>query len=95
METHFEPRISCVLKSCENVGISFVFTELTVGITSCKIARTRRHLGMEWSSAVQQAEKALLSATQSMQKFKGKFPEYDQMTALAERIRMELDELRS
>ncbi len=50
---------------------------------------------MEWSSAVQQAEKALLSATQSMQKFKGKFPEYDQMTALAERIRMELDELRS
>ena len=39
METHFEPRISRVLKSCENVGINFVFTELTVGLLFGFIAR--------------------------------------------------------
>jgi hypothetical protein len=48
---------------------------------------------MDHSDALKHAQLALDSANQFMWRFKMKHPEFDQMTALAERLRMELDSL--
>jgi hypothetical protein len=69
--------------------------ELTVGVTTCKIARSRRQLGLDVAKFVEHAELALSTANKSMMKFTHKYPEFDQMTALAERIRMELTALKN
>ena len=88
-----ELRIRRARQSSESAAIDFVLTELTVGITRCQIARGRRQLGLDASMAIQQAQAALHSASSSMQRFRPLYPEFDQMTALAERLRMELDAL--
>jgi hypothetical protein len=82
-------------QSAEKTEIDFVFVELTVGITTCKIARSRRQLGLDVEEYLKHAELALSTANRSMMKFAHKHPEFDQMTALAERVRMELTALKN
>ena len=91
-----EQRIQRLRKSNEDAAIDFVFCELTTGIMNCQIARTRiENIGVDGSHAVEDAEKALHTAEKYMWKFKMRHQEFDQMTALAERLRMELDSLRA
>jgi hypothetical protein len=77
----------------ENAGIDFVFAELTVGITFCRIVRTQRQLGLEDSATIQQAQKALAVATRSMHWLRHR-PEFERMKAQAERLRVELAALK-
>ncbi len=91
---NIETRISHALQSSERAAIDFVFTEFTVGITRCQIARNRLRLGLDISMAMQQAEASVHGASNSMHRFRYSHPEFDQMTALAERLRMELNALR-
>jgi len=91
-----EMHIEKLRKQNEAAAIELVFSQLTVGITSCRIARTRRYnLGLDDTLAVRQAEKALAVAEKFVWKFKLKHPEFDQMIALAERLRFELEALRN
>jgi len=89
-----EARIRRLAESSEQAAIQFVFTELTVGITSCQIAKKRGALSLDISQALRQGEVALHAAEKYMWKFKMMHPEFDQMIALAERLRLELDSLR-
>ena len=80
----------------EQAALEFVFSQLTVGITSCRIAKSRRCiLGMDDTRPISQAEEALAIAEKFVWKFKLKHPEFDQMTALAERLRFEIDALKN
>ena len=90
-----EERVARLLRLGEGTAVDFVLTELTTGIISCKIARTRRDkLGLDYTFTLQQAQLALYTAEKFMWRFRMKHPEFDQMTALAERLRMELDSLK-
>jgi hypothetical protein len=91
-----DERIKQLRQSSEDAAIDFVFSELTTGITSCQIARLRvGRMGLDGSRAMESAEEALRAAEKYMWRFKMRHREFDQMTALAERLRLELDSLRN
>ena len=52
-----------------------------------------RKPGPDYSRSVERAQTALKTAERFMWRFRMKHPDFDQMTALAERLRMELAEL--
>jgi hypothetical protein len=77
------------------VAIDFVLTELTVGLKWCRQVRENPAMSDEkklWR--LTQAGLALQVAERSMWKMKLAHPEFDQMMALAERLRFELDDVR-
>jgi hypothetical protein len=90
-----EALIKSVRQSSENVAVDFVFTEITVGITSCKTARTRLRLGFDAFSAIQNAEHALGTAKKLMRRFRKSHPtEYREMMKGTEHLHGELDDLK-
>ena len=94
-QSDFEVRIKRLLQESTSTAISFVFSQLTVGITACKLARQcRSDLGLDNTFALRRAEMALHTADRFMWNFKLQHREFDQMTALAERLRFELDALK-
>jgi hypothetical protein len=77
-----------------DIAVSFVYTQLLTGLASCRLLRsglthalTRRAWHLEY------ATKALQDAEAAMWKLKLSHPEFDQMMAIAERLRFELDAL--
>lgn len=78
-------------KRNREVAVSFVLIELTTGLSSCQQVRNSKTMTREkkaWHLA--HAEKALDIAESAMWKLKMAHPEFDQMMALAERLRFEL-----
>ncbi len=76
------------------VAISFVYIELTTGLSSCQIVRNGQMMTKQkkaWHLAY--ADKAFHVAEAAMWKIKMTHSEFDQMTALAERLRFELQDL--
>lgn len=93
-EESIDERVTRLLRTGEATAIHFVFVGLTTGIASCQIARKRRESpGPDYSRSVERAQTALKTAERFMWRFRMKHPDFDQMTALAERLRMELAEL--
>ena len=72
--------------------VAFVYAELTVALTSLKVARSRRGLGLQSLPAIKFAERALATAEKAMWK-SARHEDFDQMVAQAERVRMELRSL--
>jgi hypothetical protein len=77
-----------------DIALGFVYTELLTGLASCRllrngqiIQRTRKAWHLDY------AKKALQDAEAGMWELKLSHPEFDQMMALAERLRFELDSL--
>jgi hypothetical protein len=89
----FEARINRLLQTGQQAAIDFVFSQLTVGITSCQIAKTRPDRGLDDHRALRQAQMALSTAERFMWRCRLNHSEFDQMTALAERLRLELNAL--
>jgi len=78
------------------VAISFVYIELMTGLSSCQQIRASRVMTESqkaWHLAF--AGKAFHAAEAAMWKIKMTHPEFDQMTALAERLRFELETLQT
>lgn len=76
------------------VAISFVFIELSTGLSSCQLIRDSQTMSKEkraWHLA--HADKAFHVAETAMWKIKMTHHEFDQMTAMAERLRFELQTL--
>jgi len=91
-----EKRINQLLRRSDEAAVNFVFSQLTIGITSCQIAKAQRRSGvLDDSAALRRAEKALRAAEKFMWRLKLQHPEFDQIMALVERLSMELDSLKS
>lgn len=76
------------------VAISFVIVELTTGLSSCQQIRDNETMTCEkkaWHLA--HAAKSLEIAESAMWKLKMAHPEFDQMMALAERLKFEVGAL--
>jgi hypothetical protein len=90
-----EERINRLLRRSDDAAINFVFSQLTIGITSCQIAKARRRSGtLNDSAPLRRAEKALRAAEKFMWRLKLQHPVFDQIMALVERLSMELDSLK-
>jgi hypothetical protein len=77
-----------------DVAISFIYTELLTGLSSCRIIRNSQIIPERKKSwHYEYARKALHDAEAAMWRLKLSHPEFDQMMALAERLRFELDSL--
>jgi hypothetical protein len=76
------------------VAISFVFIELTTGLSSCELLRNSQMMTNEkkaWHLA--HAARAFEVAEAGMWTIEMTHPEFDQMTAMAERLRFEIQAL--
>ncbi|HEV8543465.1 MAG TPA: hypothetical protein VGR78_13800 [Verrucomicrobiae bacterium] len=76
------------------VAISFVFIELSTGLSSCQLIRdshTMTKSKKAWYLA--HADKAFHVAEAAMWKIQMTHTEFDQMTAMTERLRFELQAL--
>jgi hypothetical protein len=69
---------------------SFVMVELEVGRTLCNVAKNYENEERS-RCAIEKARKALETAEKYMWKLKMEHSVFDEMTALAERLRMELE----
>jgi hypothetical protein len=79
-----------------DVAVGFVYTELLTGLASCRLLRSGlKHAQARKAWHLEYANKALQDAEAGMWKLKLSHPEFDQMMALAERLRFELDSLQS
>jgi hypothetical protein len=79
-----------------DVAVGFVYTELLTGLASCRLLRrglTHAQARKAWH--LEYAKKALRDAEAAMWRLKLSHPEFDQMMALAERLRFELDSLQN
>jgi hypothetical protein len=82
-------------RNCD-VAVSFVCTELLTGLSSCMFIRgveTIPETKKAWHLA--SANAALQHAEAAMWRLKMSHPEFDQMMALAERLRFEVESLQS
>lgn len=78
-----------------DVAVGFVYTELLTGLSSCRLIRESTSIdGRTKAWHLNYAETALQHAEAGMWKLKLSHPEFDQMMALEERLRFELDALR-
>jgi hypothetical protein len=76
------------------VALSFVFIELTTGLSSCQLIRDSRIMTKQnkaWHLA--HADNAFHVAEAAMWRIEMTHYEFDQMTAMAERLRFELQAL--
>jgi hypothetical protein len=81
-------------KRNREVAIRFVLIQLTTGLSSCQQVRDSRTMTDEkkaWHLA--HAGRALEIAESAMWKLKMAHPDFDQMMALAERLRFEVQNL--
>ena len=86
----FEARLNRLLQVSTDTAIDFVFAQLTVGITSCQIAKSRPDLGLNNIKALKRAEMALRSAERFMWNLRLEYRHFEQMSALVERLRFGL-----
>ena len=76
----------------QEVAIGFVLVELMTGLSSCRQLRDRKIMSQRKKTwHLDHAKRALEVAESRMWKLKIAHPEFDQMMALAERLRFELD----
>jgi hypothetical protein len=77
------------------LAVDCVFIYLQVGLTRCRIVRSRRAiLNENYSVGLGQAEAALILAERLMWQLKPKHPEFDQMMGQMERLKFELMSLK-
>jgi hypothetical protein len=77
-----------------DVAVGFVYTELVTGLSSCRLVRESTIIKKRMKAwHLNYAETVLQHAEAGMWKLKLSHPEFDQMMALAERLRFELDAL--
>jgi hypothetical protein len=79
-----------------DVAVGSVYTELLTGLASCRLLRNRQIIPKKrkaWHLCY--AKRALHDAEVGMWKLKLSHPEFDQMMAIAERLRFELDSLQT
>lgn len=88
-----ERHLARLSERSRQVAIAFIFVELT-GLTRCHQVRESSSMS-EGKKAwhITQARLALQVAESSMWKMKMAHPEFDQMMALAERLKFELDDI--
>jgi hypothetical protein len=87
-------RLECLSQRNRDVAVGFVYTELLTGLASCRLLRNRQIIPkrrMVWH--LEYAKKALQDAEAGMWELNLSHPEFDQMMALAERLRFELESL--
>ena len=76
----------------EAASVAFVSAQLDLALTFCRIARTARPTDHKQRS-LKSARKAYNNALRYMFKLKMSHPEFDQITARAERLKLELESL--
>src|SRR5277367_4607508 len=77
------------------VALSFIFIQLTTGLSTCRLIRGNRVMTKDIKAwHLTHASNAFHAAEAAMWKIKANQPEFDQMTAMAERLKFELDALR-
>lgn len=87
-------RIARVREDSHHAAKDFVFADLRLGLTFCEIAKKQKHLGRyEYLAGIIQGQSALDAAEKFMWRLKRRHPEFDQMMALAERLKFEIDSL--
>jgi hypothetical protein len=90
-----ERHIARLLESNRQTAVDFVLTELTVGLAYCRQIRESSLMNKESRAwRMLQAGIALKSAETTMWKTKMAHPDFDQMMALAERLKFEIDALK-
>jgi hypothetical protein len=88
---HIDERIHNLLLSKNRTAVECVFAYLTVGLTCCRIVRTRRdNLNEKCSAGIEQARTLLQIAEKFMWRVKQTHPEFDQMVARVERLKFEI-----
>ena len=86
-----DERIANLLLANHETSVDCVFTYLTVGLTCCRIVRTRQvNLNENYSFGLDRARAALQIAEAFMWRVKPKHPDFDQMMAQVERLKFEI-----
>jgi hypothetical protein len=88
-----ELHIARLLERNRKLAVDFVLTELTVGLRCCRQIRERSMNEEQKAWHAVQAKLALQVAETTMWRMKLKHPEFDQMMALAERLKFEIEAL--
>jgi hypothetical protein len=90
-----ERHIERLVERNRQLAIKFVLTELTVGLAYCREIRESSLMDRETRAwRMLQAGIALTSAETTMWKIKMAHPDFDQMMALAERLKFEVEALK-
>ena len=87
-------RVAELRRLRDTVSGDFALSELTVGTTNCRIARSRAGLGLGTTLRLNHAKRSLHRAERFMWKLKYRGYDFNQMTAQAERLRMEIESLK-
>jgi hypothetical protein len=91
---HIEDRIASLSEINHNMAVDCVLTYLQIGLTRCRIVRSRRDIFQEnYSDGLEQAGAALTLAERIMWRIKPRHPEFDQMMAKVEQLKFELKSL--
>ena len=77
----------------EKALVKVVNAGLRFGLTNCKLARKVPHGGLSVQRQITDASNALEAAEKLMWKLKMSHPDFDQMMALCERLKLELESL--
>jgi hypothetical protein len=79
-----------------DVAVSFVYIELQTGLSSCRLIRNSPAMTEKVKAwHLMHAQKALQVAETAMWRIKMPHPEFDQMMALTERLKFELQDLKA
>jgi hypothetical protein len=73
-----------------NAKAAFVIAELEIGLTFCKLARSHQNGNQRPTHRIENARKALETAEKYIWDLRMEHSVFDRMTAVAERLRMEL-----
>jgi hypothetical protein len=87
----FDATLDALKQRSLDAKASFVNAELELGLTFCKLANGRENGNERFAHRIENARKALETAEKYMWDLRMNHSVFDRMTALAERLRFELD----
>lgn len=93
MENNIFKRMEELRRQSELTAIGLVHVEFTVARTNMNVAKSRKALGLPIDAYLHLARHALGVAEKVMWRFRTQHYEFNEMVALAERARMELEAL--
>jgi hypothetical protein len=89
----FDARVDALKQRSLDATATFVMAEVELGLTFCKLANSREDGREQFAHRIENARKALTTAEKYMWNLRMDHAVFNRMTALAERLRFELDNL--
>jgi hypothetical protein len=90
-----ESELDALRQRSLNSKAAFVTTQLEIGLTFCSLARNLKYGDVRFAHRIENAREALATAEKHMWSLRMDHSTFDRMTALAERLRLELKNMTS